>query len=147
MSTDKTVTSNSIFQELFQVAIYKRSQGRIARQVTAGALVIGFAIAAWRLYHFIIGNESWAFTGARYALPAVLFVAGCWFCFRIVNYPRFADFLIAVEAEMNKVSWPSKGELYRSSFVVIFVLLALSTVLFAFDIFWRFIFKLLGIIQ
>ena len=32
-----------------------------------------------------------------------------------MNMPRFADFLIAVEAEMNKVSWPSKAELIRSS--------------------------------
>ena len=40
----------------------------------------------------------------------VAFVAvlafGLWLGYRIVNVPQFADFLIAVEAEMNKVSWP-----------------------------------------
>ena len=35
---------------------------------------------------------------------------------------QFADFLIAVEAEMTKVSWPSRGELVRSSIVVILVI-------------------------
>ena len=33
--------------------------------------------------------------------------------------PAFADFLIAVEAEMNKVSWPTRTELFRGSMVVI----------------------------
>jgi len=40
------------------------------------------------------------------------------------------DFLIAVEAEMNKVSWPSRAELVRSAAVVIFVIFLLATVLF-----------------
>ncbi len=35
-------------------------------------------------------------------------MVGLWLCFRLVNMPRFADFLIAVEAEMNKVSWPTR---------------------------------------
>ena len=44
-------------------------------------------------------------------------------CFRLVNLPKFADFLIAVEAEMNKVSWPTRTELFRSSVVVIVTIL------------------------
>ena len=147
MSTDKTATASTMLQELFQFAIYKRSQGRIARQVTAAALMIAFAVAAWRMHDFMTGREGWAFSGSRYVFPAIVLGLGCWFAFRIVNYPRFADFLIAVEAEMNKVSWPSKGELYRSSFVVIFVLLLMSAILFAFDVIWRLVFQAIGIIQ
>ena len=149
MSTDKAASASSMFQELFQFAIYKRSQGRIARQVTAAALMIAFAVAAWRMHDFMTNREGWgwAFSGSRYVFPAIVLVLGCWFAFRIVNYPRFADFLIAVEAEMNKVSWPSKGELYRSSFVVIFVLLLMSGILFAFDVIWRLVFQAIGIIQ
>lgn len=77
----------------------------------------------------------------------MLLAIGTWFAFRVVNVPRFADFLIAVEAEMNKVSWPSKAKLYRSSIVVIFVLFALSAVLFGFDIFWKFIFEWIGVLR
>ena len=56
--------------------------------------------------------------------------------FRVVNMPRFADFLIAVEAEMNKVSWPSRSELVRSSIVVLITIFVLAVVLFAYDMFW-----------
>ena len=58
--------------------------------------------------------------------------------------PRFADFLIAVEAEMNKVSWPSRGELVRSSMVVIFVIFALAIILFGYDMLWTFLFRVVG---
>jgi preprotein translocase subunit SecE len=80
-------------------------------------------------------------------LSAVLLVGGMWLSFRIVNMPRFADFLIAVEAEMNKVSWPSKGELIRSSLVVIFVLFFLMAVLFGFDLLWGVLFEAIGILK
>ena len=37
----------------------------------------------------------------------MLLAAGLWASYRLVNVPAVADFLIAVEAEMNKVSWPT----------------------------------------
>jgi len=92
-----------------------------------------------------VGNE-W-FSGSRFAIPGAILVVGTWFSFRVVNVPRFADFLIAVEAEMNKVSWPSKAELYRSSLVVIFVLFFMMFVLSAFDAFWVVVFQTLGILR
>jgi len=63
-----------------------------------------------------------------------------------VNVPGFADFLIAVEAEMNKVSWPTRAELYRSSVVVLVTIFVLAMVLFVFDFFWGWVFKILGIL-
>jgi preprotein translocase subunit SecE len=83
----------------------------------------------------------------QYVIPLTLLVVGFWAGFRIVNYARFADFLIAVEAEMNKVSWPSKPELIRSSMVVIFVVFTLALILFTYDFIWRFVFRnVLGIL-
>jgi len=64
----------------------------------------------------------------------------------LLHIPKFADFLIAVEAEMTKVSWPTKMELIRSSLVVIFFIVSLAAILFLFDLFWRTIFELIGII-
>ncbi|MEC8240045.1 MAG: preprotein translocase subunit SecE, partial [Planctomycetota bacterium] len=61
---------------------------------------------------------------------------------RLVQLPRFADFLIAVEAEMNKVSWPAQGELVKASIVVIFVIFFLAGVLFSFDLIWNSLFRL-----
>ena len=77
---------------------------------------------------------------APYLIASLVLFVGLWVSFRVVNFPKFADFLIAVEAEMNKVSWPSRAELIRSSMVVIFVILALAGLLFFYDLFWRFVF-------
>lgn len=145
MSTDKTAASPTLVGELFQAGIYKGSLGRITRRVTMLAILVTVAAGAYRWSVFLTGNEF--FKNARYILPLALLAIGGWFAFRIVNYPRFADFLIAVEAEMSKVSWPSKRELYRSSFVVIFVLFFMMFVLYGFDWFWVVIFQMLGILQ
>ena len=72
---------------------------------------------------------------------------GLWLSYRVVNYPKFADFLIAVEAEINKVSWPTRGELIRSSLVVLFVILALAAILFGFDLIWKAFFTWLGVLK
>ena len=86
-------------------------------------------------------------SATRYIVPTILLVGGLWASFRAINYPKFADFLIAVEAEMNKVSWPSRGELVRASLVVIFVILALAMLLYFYDILWMTIFTKLGVLR
>jgi preprotein translocase subunit SecE len=144
MSKDKAATSGMWFTELFQFGVYKRSQGKIARQVTFAALAVAFAMAAYRMYT-TFGTALPR--GGAYAVAGVILVLGLWVSFRAVNMPRFADFLIAVEAEMNKVSWPSRGELMRSAAVVIFVIFFLSITLFGFDVFWGFFFEKIGILR
>lgn len=144
MSQDKAASSRMWFGELFQVGVYKRSQGRISRQVTFAAMAIVFALGAWRFY----GAFSASLSGAYGLIISVaILLAGLWLGFRVVNIPRFADFLIAVEAEMNKVSWPSRPELVRSSLVVIFVIFSLSLVLFGFDLLWSFLFQAIGVLR
>jgi preprotein translocase subunit SecE len=118
---------------LLSLDVYKRSQGRITRQITCLVIWVVIALAAWRMYAFFHTGVPVA---VRYAAPAVLLVAGLWFGYRLVNLPNFADFLIAVEAEMNKVSWPSRQELVRSSIVVIVLIFGLTLVLFAYDNIW-----------
>ena len=80
-----------------------------------------------------------------YVAAVVLGGLGMWFGYRLVNWPTFADFLISVEAELNKVSWPTQKELIRASLVVIFTILFLSIILFAYDALWEFLFGLVGI--
>jgi preprotein translocase subunit SecE len=133
----------SFFQELVHVGIYKRNQGRITRQVTWGAIAAGVALGCWRLSETLLDNklDRWLdFPVLSGVFPSLLAVASWWMAYRLVNLPRFADFLIAVEAEMNKVSWPSKGELYRASLVVLLVIFALSAILYVYDAFWRLFF-------
>ena len=82
----------------------------------------------------------------EYWLPGILVLIGWWISYRLVNMPNFADFLIAVEAELNKVSWPTRTELVRSSIVVLICLLVLAAVIFGFDLIWYYIFRWMGII-
>ena len=128
-------------QELFRFSLYKRSQGRIARQVTFGALAVIFVLAAWCLNDYYSGRG----TTERVVVPLLILAIGLWASFRVVQLPSFADFLISVEAEMNKVSWPARTELFRSSIVVMLMIFILAFVLFAFDLMWKFLLgRLLG---
>ena len=143
MSKQKAVAANSLVGEIFQVGLYKPNQGRITRQATCGTIWIGVVLGSWRLQQAMYEFDYWQFV-----IPMGLIVVGLWSSYRLVNYPRFADFLIAVEAEMNKVSWPSRPELIRSSIVVIFVIFFMAMVLFGYDLLWRFLFKnVLGVLQ
>ncbi len=156
MSTARTkeASGGSLLGDLFQSGLYKRSQGRIARQLTFAGIALAVAVGCWRL---AVSLRTWEWSRNWAAsmgvsvdvLGAVVALVVCapliWICYRIVNIPRFADFLIAVEAEMNKVSWPSRTELIRASCVVLFVVFLLATVLFLYDFFWVTIFDWIGI--
>jgi len=149
--------SESFASELLSARLYKPTQGRIARQITGGAIWLAFAVAAWRWWQTAYGMDLLAsLAGAeesqravlgvlRWVLPGLLLAIGIWIGYRIVNYPRFADFLIAVEAEMNKVMWPSQDELVRSSLVVIVLLLSFAGLMYVFDMVWVGLFWLMGI--
>lgn len=137
-------TIRTILIELAKTNVYKPNQGRIVRQMTALAIWIIAALGCWSLYATLMGSSfsgKWVVTAA----PGVLLLCGAWFGFRIVNMPNFADFLIAVEAEMNKVTWPGKDELVRASIVVIFTIFFLAVSLFLFDIVWQKLFTFLGV--
>jgi preprotein translocase subunit SecE len=137
----------AFFQELLNVGIYKRSQGRITRQVTFAALALMFAIGFYQT-HLILRTHEVGGTlfGLKFWLPGILVLIGWWISYRLVNMPNFADFLIAVEAELNKVSWPTRTELVRSSVVVLICLLVMAAVIFGFDLIWYYIFRWMGII-
>ena len=131
-----------IFAELLRARSYKPSQGRMVRMVTSATIGVIVALSAWRLHDTL----SLSYPTAQWAAPGVLLAAGMWLAYRVVNFPKFAEFLIAVEAEMSKVSWPTQTELIRSSLVVIVFIIALAGILFAFDLFWQFVFQRLGVI-
>jgi preprotein translocase subunit SecE len=147
---ENSTLPGSLGRELFSTSVYKRSQGRVTRQVTFLALTAAWGIAVWRLAQIL---PAWFATGGpmtqalpadnfgfiRFGVPLLIFAAGAWLAYRAVNLPRFAEFLIGVESEMSKVAWPSLGEVARSSAVVIFMIFALSFILAAYDLFWRFV--------
>lgn len=131
----------SFWPELFRFDLYKPNQGRVVRQVTFATIALLGCLVAWeiqRTFLLDMGLSGWGIT-------AGIAAAISWVGFRLVSYSSFADFLIAVEAEMNKVSWPNGTQLWRASLVVMFVIFALAAFLFLFDAVWTAIFELIGI--
>ena len=146
------VKTAGIWGDLLSLSVYKRNQGRVTRQVTFAALAVLVGAGIWRLSQLLVlwfggdmGLASMSGTGdlgvVRFLLPLALLAAGLWLCYRIVNSPRFADFLIAVESEVAKVSWPTAEEVVRSSAVIIFLIFALAAILAAYDLFWWFVLR------
>jgi preprotein translocase subunit SecE len=133
-----------LLRELFQVGLYKKSQGRIARQITCGVMWTVIGVGAWRLWETATNTRAEPY---RLAYVSLFVIVGGWIAYRLVNMPSFADFLIAVEAEMNKVSWPSRGELVRSSLVVICSIVFLALILLSYDLFWTEVLRVLRIVR
>ena len=110
--------------------IYKKSQGRYARSITfvagmvlslGGAVVLSEKLAAY------------APPIVQYGVPSLLVVALGVLLFWMVNRPSSADFLIATEGEMKKVSWSSRKEIVGSTKVVIVATFMLAVILAAVD--------------
>lgn len=135
--------AGSFWSELLAVGLYKSSQGRLARQLTAAAL--GVMVIAGS-YILSVGPLSGTSKGVQSGVPLAIVAVGGWMIFRLVNYPRFAEFLISVEAEMGKVSWAPKEELYRATIVVLSTMAFLGIVLFAYDFIWQTFFQAIGVL-
>ena len=86
-------------------------------------------------------------TVGRGVVTAVCVVAGLWAVFRVVNYPQFAEFLIEVQHEMAKVSWPGWPQLRRSTAVVLFTMGMLGVILFCYDVVWHWVLRLIHVLQ
>jgi preprotein translocase SecE subunit len=72
----------------------------------------------------------------RITVPILLILLSLWFAWRVVNLPTFADFLIATEAELNKVSWTTRRRLFQDTVVVLMTMVLLAGLLFAMDQIW-----------
>ena len=149
VAKQKTGEQPGWISSMFQFGLYKPSQGRVVRQVTAVAIGVVVLLAAYELgwagWVARLGRDRLDFPQLPYLVFLVLGMLGLWIAFRLVNVPKFADFMIAVEAEMKKVSWPTRTELWRASFVVIFVIFFMAALLYLFDFVWTWFFQLIGI--
>lgn len=121
---------------------YKKTQGRPTRQI---ALCVVVASLSWLLISAValfarrlVGGIGWlSICVAVIGFAGVISVA-------ILNRPRWADFLISVQAEIDKVTWPSKAEVHRHTIVVLVLLVSMSVIVFGFDIVWMWVFRAIG---
>ncbi len=119
--------------------IYKRGQGKYTRLCSAFAAAIIAGMGCWRLYERLEAGDLglWVET----MVPVGLFVVSALLIFWLVNKPSVADFMIAAEGEMKKVSWSSKQEIAVSTFIVIVFVILMAMLLGATDITFEVIFK------
>jgi preprotein translocase SecE subunit len=135
-------------QGWFHGSAYKRSLGlRVRRLTILGILLIGgsgvYSLMFqgmlpdnWRLAIPGFDQPVTVLTDARYSIPLILLGLTLWVAYRAVNVPTFAEFLIATEAEMNKVSWTPRRRLFQDTVVVLVTTLLLTLFLLVVDLFW-----------
>ena len=125
--------------------IYKKGQGKYTRTTTLVAAVVLAAISAVKLAQFLKGYPLTSPALVRFSLATLLVVVVGLVVGLIVNRPRPADFLIATEGEMKKVSWSSRKEIVGSTKVVIVTTFIMAAMLFAVDMVFVFLFKAMGV--
>lgn len=150
-------------QGWFHATAFKASQGiRVRRGTVVGVLTLGICGIYTLVTHRTFGYEAplldpndwfWnvPFTAREYfiplmfkvhlVMPVLLAIALLAFAWRLVNVPAFADFLIATEAEINKVSWTTRKRLIQDTIVCLVTVFLLTMFLFLVDIMWI---KILG---
>ena len=118
--------------------IYKRGQGKYTRLCSAFAIAIIAGLGCLQLYKKLqaVDLGLWVET----MVPAGLFVILALLIFWLVNKPSVADFLVAAEGEMKKVSWSSRQEIAVSTFIVIVVVIAMAVLLGTTDTGFRILF-------
>jgi preprotein translocase subunit SecE len=136
--------ATSLWSELVVATLYKRNQGKLVRQLTAGAIFLTVALGAYAASQTILLSQPQAI---RFGIPAAVGALGAWVAFRLVNHPPFAEFLIAVDGEMNKVTWASRGEVYRATIVVLATMLLFGVVLYVYDLVWMQLLWAIGVLR
>jgi len=128
-----------------KIEIYKQGQGKYTRGITFLGVMLIVVIGAVVLSEKLSGYVTTRQPLMRYGIPTALVIGAAFLLFRLLNRPRTADFLIATESEMKKVSWSSKKEIIGSTKVVIVFTFILAAILASADLIFVWLFSWLKI--
>jgi len=119
--------------------IYKRGQGKNTRLWSSLGIAAIVGLGCLQLYRKLQATDLglWVET----LIPAGLFIVLGLLIFWLVNKPSIADFMIAAEGEVKKVSWSSRKEIAVSTFIVIIVVVIMSSLLGLTDFFFSMFFN------
>ena len=125
--------------------IYKRGQGKYTRLSSAFTAAVIVGLGCLRLFSkleavtWFSSNRTTMWVATM--VPTGLFVILALLIFWLVNKSSVADFMIAAEGEMKKVSWSSRQEIMVSTSIVIVVVIIMAALLgttdFGFTLFFR----------
>lgn len=113
--------------------IYKRGQGKYTRLSSAFIAAVIVGLGCLRLFRKLEAT-SWGLSNKASLwiatmVPAGLFVILALLIFWLVNKSSIANFMIAAEGEMKKVSWSSRQEIMVSTSIVIVVVIVMAALL------------------
>lgn len=133
----------------FSTHLYKSMLGQKVRRLTLLGILVMLGSGIYTLVQkSLLPQGDWVlrlpFTDATVTLlpnaeatgAFLLAALAGWFAWRITHMPNFAEFLIATEAEMNKVSWSTRKQLTQDTIVVLTTTFLLTLFLFVVDVFW-----------
>ncbi len=122
---------------------YKWGQGKNTRLYSAVSVAVIAAIGCWILYQKLAASMNVSETIGLWisvTVPLGLFALTALVLYWLVNKPKVADFLIAAEGELKKVSFSSRREITVSTFVVVIVVILTAAMLgladFCFNLFF-----------
>jgi preprotein translocase SecE subunit len=125
--------------------IYKRGQGKYTRLCSVFAFGTIAALGCLQLYKWLDASDfGLSPRGALWLatmVPTGILVGCGLLIFWLANKPSVADFMIAAEGEVKKVSWASRREIAVSTFIVIVVVIFMAALLGVTDLAFRLIFK------
>lgn len=107
--------------------IYKRGQGKYTRLCSTFAAAIIVGLGCVQIYKKL--HQSDAGPWVETIVPAGLFLVLAVLILYLINKPSVADFMIAAEGEIKKVTWAKKNEIAVSTFIVIAVVVIVSVLL------------------
>ena len=141
----KTMDNPSLLSTVMSTGAYKDSQGRLVRQVTLATLLVAAFVGAYQLHGTVTAESAnpWVSMG----VPALVFAMGAWFAYRLVQWPRFADFLVSVQGELDKVNWATWDCLIRATGVVVVTMVLSTAFLWLCDFVWINLSTLVGFLQ
>lgn len=139
-----TAQQSTLVGEIFSGSVYKRNQGRVVRQATFFGLVALAVVGCATMSNTVLSEYG---KQVSVGVPVAVGALAAWIAYRVVNYPRFADFLIAVEGEMEKVSWPEWPYLWRALSVVLVVLIIFTLYMAFCDTVWVWLFSAIGFLD
>ncbi|MCD4831475.1 MAG: preprotein translocase subunit SecE [Anaerohalosphaeraceae bacterium] len=116
---------------------YKWGQGKNTRLYSAVSVAVIAAIGCWSLYGKLqsaLNTDDAVGLWVSVVVPLGLFSVFGLFVYWLVNRPSVADFLIAAEGELKKVSFSTKQEIMVSTTVVIVVVMLMAVLLGVFDL-------------
>lgn len=126
------------------VSGYKRKQGRPSRQIALCVLTGCFAWLTIQIASMFVAKQSGIFW---LSLCISACAVSAFVSMFILEKQKLSDFLISVQSEIDKVTWPSTAEVKRATLVVLVLIISMACVMFFFDLIWQWVFQVIGFLQ